>query len=152
MYHINHAQVWYELCVSFSYSWIDVLDLNQPFEMELIWGLQPWTLICARLNVQDWSLSNATWPFRMYLSQNNPSKCKVPKLEMKISLKVLNIIYPQQGTTKHMELSLQEVEFRLLFLNSSHCIQNMYHIIHAQVDYEFCISFLYSWIDVLDSN
>jgi hypothetical protein len=37
---------------------------------------------------------------------------------------------------------------RWLILNSTHCTRKMYHIFHAQVWYEFCISFLYSWIDV----
>jgi hypothetical protein len=44
--------------------------------------------------VQDWSLqcpSNAIWTFKIYLSQNNPSK-RNPKLKMKMSLEVLNII------------------------------------------------------------
>ena len=41
---------------------------------------------------------------------------------------------------------------RWLISNSSHCIENMYHTIHAQVSYELCISILYSWIDVLDLN
>ena len=54
MYRIIHARVWYVFCISFLYSWIDVLDLNQPFnwtaeiwepfKMKLIWGLQSWTL------------------------------------------------------------------------------------------------------------
>ena len=39
-----------------------------------------------------------------------------------------------------------------MILNSSHCTGNMYHIIHAQASYKFCISVLYSWIDVLDLN
>ena len=31
--------------------------------------------------------------------------------------------------------------------------ENMHHVIHAQVQYEFCIPILYSWIDhVLDVN
>ena len=34
-------------------------------------------------------------PSKIYLSQNNPSKCN-PKLKMKTSLEVLNIIYPPQ--------------------------------------------------------
>jgi len=43
-----------EFCISFPYSLLDVLDLNQgfdgsariwePFKTELIWGLQSWTL------------------------------------------------------------------------------------------------------------
>ena len=54
MYHVIHAQVQYELRISFLYSSIDVLDLNQPFDwraqvrepfkMKLIWGLQSWPL------------------------------------------------------------------------------------------------------------
>ena len=59
---------------------------------------------------------------------------------------------PATRTNKHRALSLQEVELDGWFLIYSHCTENMYHIIHAQVYYEFCISFLYSWIDVLDSN
>jgi hypothetical protein len=53
-YHLIYAQVQYEFCISFPYSWIDVLNLNQPFnwtaeiwqpfKMKLIWELQPWML------------------------------------------------------------------------------------------------------------
>jgi hypothetical protein len=59
MYHIIHAQVLYEFCISFLYPWIDVLNLNQllniraeiwePFKMKLIWGLQSWTLIAMAI-------------------------------------------------------------------------------------------------------
>ena len=31
MYYIIYAQVEYEFCIPSLYSWIDVLDLNQPF-------------------------------------------------------------------------------------------------------------------------
>ena len=54
VYHIIHAQVYYDFCISFLCSWIDMLNLNQPFnwrvepwepfKMKLIWGLQSWTL------------------------------------------------------------------------------------------------------------
>jgi hypothetical protein len=55
--------------------------------------------------------------------------------------------------SKRRALSLQEVELvRWLILNSLHCTRSMYHIIHAQVYYKFCISFLYFCIDVLDLN
>jgi hypothetical protein len=37
--------------------------------------------------------SNAIWPFKIYLSQNNPSKCN-PKLKMKTSLDVLKNFTP----------------------------------------------------------
>ena len=43
-------------------------------------------------------------PFKLYLSQNNPSK-RNPELKMKTWIEVLNIIYPPQEPT-----SLQEVE------------------------------------------
>ena len=53
MYHIIHAQVQYEFCISFLYFYIDVLNLNQPFnwtaqiwkpfKMKLIRRLQSWT-------------------------------------------------------------------------------------------------------------
>ena len=43
--------------------------------------------------------SNAIWPFKIYLSQNNPSK-RNPKLEMKTSFEVLKIIcLPQEPTS-----------------------------------------------------
>ena len=51
---------------------------------------------------------------------------------------------PVTRTNKRRALPLQEIELDDWFFNSSHCIRNMYHIIHAQVYYEFYISFLYS--------
>ena len=52
-------------------------------------------------SVQSWSLqcpSNMIWPFKIYLSPNNPLKCN-PKLEMKMSLEVLTMICPPQEST-----------------------------------------------------
>ena len=40
---------------------------------------------------------------------------------------------PATRTNKRRALSLQEVEFKRLILNSSHCTENTYYIIHAQV-------------------
>ena len=60
------------------------------------------------VSVQDWNLqcpSNVIWPFKIYHSQNNPSKCN-PKLTMKTSLEVLNIIYPPTRTSRRRALSL----------------------------------------------
>ena len=48
-------------------------------------------MIKISASVQDWSLqcpSNAIWPFKIYLCQNNSSKCN-PKLKMKTSLEVI---------------------------------------------------------------
>ena len=59
---------------------------------------------------------------------------------------------PATKTNKHRALSLQKHEVKWLILQSSNYTGNIYHIIHAQVQYEFCISLLYSWIDVLDLN
>ena len=53
---------------------------------------------------------------------------------------------PATRTNKRRALSLQKVKFRWLNLNSSHWSVNTYHIIPAQVQDEFCVSFLYSWI------
>jgi hypothetical protein len=55
--------------MSFVYSWIDILDLNQPFswiaeiwepfKMKLIWGLQSWTLLpLPKAPGCTWTLSN----------------------------------------------------------------------------------------------
>ena len=69
-------------------------------------------------NVQDRSLqcpSNAIWPFKMYLSQNSPSKHN-PNLKMKTSLEILNINMPTTTTNEHRALSQQEVEFDAWFL------------------------------------
>ena len=52
-------------------------------------------------SVQDWSLqcpSHASSPFKIHLSQNNSSK-RNPKLKMKTSLEVLNIIYMSEEPT-----------------------------------------------------
>ena len=72
-------------------------------------------------------------PFTIYLAQNNPSK-RNPELKMKMSLGVLDILRLLQELTRvGQEVSLQEVEFRWLILNSSHCTGNMYHRVHARV-------------------
>ena len=82
MYHIIHTQVWYEFCISFLYSWIDVLDLNEPFnrrvdiwepfKMKFIWGLQSWILAPKyELNVRkiEWfkvllvDVPKSTWKY-----------------------------------------------------------------------------------------
>ena len=74
------------------------------------------------VSVQDWSLqcpSNVIWPFKIYPSQNNLSKCN-PKSKMKMSLEVLNIIFPpQESTSIILHIVLEG---------------NMwYHIFHVQV-------------------
>ena len=52
MYHIIPAQIQYEFCISFLYSWIvDILDLNQPFKMKLTWGLQSRTLTISNSTI-----------------------------------------------------------------------------------------------------
>ena len=61
-------------------------------------------------SVQDRSLqcpSNTIWPFKIYhLSQNNPSK-RMPTLNTKMSLGVLNILCPpQESTTVGHEVEL----------------------------------------------
>ena len=78
------------------------------------------------------SASNTIWPFKIYLSQNNPSK-RNPILKMKTSLEVLNIICLPQRTQQRRALSLQRSRFRWSILNSSHFTRHMYHINHAQV-------------------
>ena len=82
--------------------------------------------------------------------KHNPSK-RSPKL------KIEDVTWSPQcallgtRTNKHKALSKQEVELDgWCVSNSSHCTENMFHIIHARVPYECCISFLCSWIVVLD--
>ena len=72
----------------------------------------------------QFEIKNVTWSLRCNLPATRIDKCRA--------------------------LSLQEVELDSLILNSPHCTGNMCHVIHAQVSYEFCISYLYSWIGVLD--
>ena len=44
-YRFIHAQVKYEFCISFLYFWIDLLDLNQPFNWRTeIWEPSKWNL------------------------------------------------------------------------------------------------------------
>ena len=71
------------------------------------WGhkaINWWRRVMGRrveTRVQDWSLqcsSNAIWPFKLYLFQNNPSEHN-PKLRMKTSFEVLDIIWPPQEPT-----------------------------------------------------
>ena len=75
-----------------------------------------------------------------------------PQIETHTSIEILNINYMPQKPTCVTNIVTTRSKVRWLILNSSHCTGNMYHIIHAQVQCELCISFLYSWIDVLDSN
>ena len=53
---------------------------------------------------------------------------------------------PTTETNKRRSLSLQEVELDGWFLIFRIVLEHMYHIIHAQLSYEFCVSFLYYWI------
>ena len=71
------------------------------------------------------------------------------QVENETSLEVLNTICPPQEPTC-VGIVLTRSGVKWLILNYSHCTRNMYHIIHAQVWYEFCISFLSFWIDVLE--
>jgi hypothetical protein len=66
---------------------------------------------------------------------------------MKTSLVVLNTIIclPQEPTSVG-QIVTKRNGIRRLMLNSSHCTENMYHAIHAQ------ISHIFSWINVLDMN
>ena len=104
------------------------------------------------INGQDWSLqcpSNATWLFKIYLSQNNPSKCN-PKLKMKMSLTVLNRISPPQEPTKHRALSLQEVEldgwFSILHIILETCTIRFMHKFNMSFVFQFYNLGLTSWI------
>ena len=81
----------------------------------------------------------------LYVSQNNPSKCN-PKLKMKTSLEVLDIICPSQEPASRGHCHYKEVKTDGWLYYSSHCTENMYHIALIWVLYFI----LYSWIDVLD--
>ena len=78
------------------------------------WAFVRWVQISTLLGPKDFTLgygslavlkigslrcpSNAISAFKIYLSQNNPSK-RNPKLKMNTSLEVLNIIYPPKERT-----------------------------------------------------
>ena len=71
-----------------------------------------------RASVQDWSLqcpSNAIWAFKIYLSQNNPSK-RNPKLRNEDVTWNPHYNMPATRTNKCGALSLQEVELDGWFL------------------------------------
>ena len=111
-----------EVCPTFGIKWFHVIhmhihvgDDDKTFMMTFDFrfcGLLFYTIFipiwlgmssgqCMGSSVQDWSLqcpSNAIWPFKIYLSQHNPSK-RNPKLKMKTSLEVLNIICMSQEPT-----------------------------------------------------
>ena len=68
-------------------------------------GWKAKTLITT--NVQDWSLqcpSKVIWSFKIYLSQNNSSKHNF-KLKIKMSLEVLNIVYPSSIVNYQLTLA-----------------------------------------------
>ena len=87
-------------------------------------------------------------------SENNSTK-RNPKLKMKTSLEVLNINLFATGTNKRMELSLQEVgldgSFFILYVVLKTCTISFMHKFNMSF-FLSLISFLYSWIDVLDLN
>jgi hypothetical protein len=104
-------------------------------------------------SVQDWSLqcpSNAIQPFKIHLSQNNPSK-RNPKLKIKTSLEVLNVICPsQEPTNKRRASSLQEEEldswFLILHSVLETCTIKFMHKCYMSYVFHFYILGLMSWI------
>ena len=94
------------LCVLYSYSylrpfagWPGVLQIrpNKAFFMREVTNVLVVVPELAAI-VRDWSLhcpSNTIWPFKIYLSQNNPSK----RQKWKTSFDLLNIICPPQELT-----------------------------------------------------
>ena len=114
-------------------------------QAQTLWALRLLVIFTFGSGVQDWSLqcpSNAIiWPFKTQ-----------PQIENEVVTWSPQYNLPATRTNKRRALSLQRSRVRWLILISSHCIGNMYHIIQAQTQYEFCISFLYSWIDVLHLN
>ena len=96
-------------------------------------------------DVQDWSLqcpSNAIWPFKIYLSQNNPSKCN-PKLKMETSPEVFNTICTPQELTSLRHCHLQEMEldgwFLLLHIVLETCTMLFMHKFNMSFVIHFCI-------------
>jgi hypothetical protein len=78
------------------------------------------------IHVQGWSLqcpSNMNWSFKIYLSQNNPSK-RNPISKMKTSLEVLNIICPPWEPHKRSALELSFNSSWLLIGSWLFCFQN----------------------------
>ena len=75
-----------------------------------------------------------------------------PNLKLKTSLEVLNKNLLATRINERRAFVTTRSGARWFILNSSHYNDNMYRIIHTQVWYEFCISFLYTRIDVLDLN
>ena len=101
---------------------------------------------CSRLKLSlpfkcDLALQNI--PF----SQNNPSK-RNPKLKMKTSLEVLDLICPPTRTNKRMALSLQEVEldgcFVTLQIVLKTCTIEFMHNFNASLNFIFI--FLNWWL------
>ena len=81
-------------------------------------------------SAQDWSLqcpSNAVWPFKIYFSQNNPSKPN-PNLQKEDVTWSPRYNLPAIGTNRRMGIVTTESGVRWLILDSSHCTGNMYHI------------------------
>ena len=75
-------------------------------------------VVLVTFSVHDWSLqcpSNAIWPFKIYHSQNNPSKCS-PELKNEDVTWSPQYNLPTTRTNKRRALSLQEVELDGWFL------------------------------------
>ena len=88
-------------------------------------------------------------PFKRDLALQNiplstqPFKTQ-PQIENEdVTLEILYTISPRQEHKCRAYIATTRSEVRWLILNSSHCIENMHHIIHAQISYEFRTSFLY---------
>ena len=71
-------------------------------------------------------------PSEIYLSQNNPSETQ-PQIENEGITWSPQYNMPVRRTNKRRPLSLQEVELDGWFLILHIVLENMYHIIHAQV-------------------
>ena len=95
--------------------------------------------------------SNLAVQYIRYLSQNQPFEMQ-PRIEHEDVAWRPPYNVPATRTSMRKALSLQEVEADGWFLILNIVLENKYHIIHAQVEHEFCILFLYSWIDVLVLN
>jgi hypothetical protein len=91
------------------------------------------------VNVQDWSLqwpSNAIWPFKVHLSQNNLSKCS-SKLKMKMSLEVPNIICPLQEPTSARHCHYKKY---------NQMVDSWFFTLHwRHVPYRACTSLIWVW-------
>ena len=133
--HYFHSNLEYQIWLQNSH----VIRLTRA-----IYNDHKWLRVFKELSLQ--CPSSTIWPFKIYLSQNSPSK-RNPNLKMNTSLEVLNMICPPQEPTS---IGLQEMEldgwFLILHIVLETCNHKFMHKFNMIFVFHFYVLGLTSWI------